>query len=222
MSDPVDVKKLDAQTLAKHLANPDGPIGVAVTASLNKTNAGIYAAALAALALQEGDRILEIGFGNGREIDRLLSGAPGVLFTGVDISHTMIAEATACNAAAVEEGRVTLRQASSSALPFADSSFDKALAPNTIYFWENPLADLRQIRRVIRMGGRLVLAAIAPSSTKNREHFRFGFRFYEPDQLRALFGQAGFANAEIQTLHDETVSAAGEKIQRDYFIVTGH
>lgn len=221
MSDPVDVAKLDPPTFAKHLANPEGAIGIAVSAGLNKTNASLYAAARVALALQHDERVLEIGFGNGQEIARLLSSAPGVVYTGVDFSETMVAEGVSRNTAAVAEGRVTLRRASSSALPFSDGSFDKALALNTIYFWENPVADLTEIRRVLRAGGRFVLGAIAPWSTKNREHFRHGFRFYEKEQLVGLFKHAGFTSVEIQTLNDETVSASGEKIQRDYFIVTG-
>ena len=128
MPEPVDLAKLDPATLAKHLANPEGVVGIAVTAGLNKTNATLYAAAVAKLAVQEQERILEIGFGNGHEINRLLSCAPSLVYTGIDVSETMIAEATLRNAVPIAKGQVTLRHASSSALPFPSGSFDKALA----------------------------------------------------------------------------------------------
>lgn len=219
MSDPVDVARLDPATLAKHLANPQGAVGLAVTAGLNKSNASLYTAALAKLAVQEENRILEIGFGNGHEISRLLSCAPGLVYTGVDVSETMVAEAASRNAVKIGNGQVTLRHASSSALPFSSGSFDKALALNTIYFWDNPAVDLAEIKRVLRDGGRLVLGAIAPWSTKNREHFRFGFRFYDAEQLTALCTQAGFSAVGIDVINDQTVSVTGEKVTRDYFIV---
>ena len=52
MSDLVDLAKLDPATLAKHLANPEGTVGIAVTAGLNRSNASLYTAALAKLAVQ--------------------------------------------------------------------------------------------------------------------------------------------------------------------------
>ena len=65
MTDAIDTSKLNPATLARHLANPEGAIGRAVTANLNKSNAGGYSAALQKLAVSDGDRVIEIGFGNG-------------------------------------------------------------------------------------------------------------------------------------------------------------
>ncbi len=219
MTDPVDLAKLDPATLAKHLANPEGVVGIAVTAGLNKTNASLYAAAVAKLAVHAQERILEIGFGNGHEIERLLSCAPSLVYTGIDASETMVAEATLRNAGPIATGQVTLRHGSSSALPFPPGSFDKALALNTVYFWENPVVDFAEIRRVLRDGGRLVLGAIAPWSTKNRAHFRYGFQLYDAEQLTTLCTHAGFDAVEIDIFNDQTVSVSGEKITRDYLIV---
>ncbi len=219
MSEPVDLAKLDPATLAKHLANPEGAVGIAVTAGLNRSNAALYTAVLARLAVQERERILEIGFGNGHEIGRLISGAPGLVYTGVDVSETMVAEAALRNAVPIENGQVTLRHASSSTLPFSGGLFDKALALNTIYFWDNPVVDLTEIRHVLRGDGRLVLGAIAPWSTKNREHYRHGFRFYNVEELTTLCKKAGFSAVGIDVLNDQTVSVSGEKVTRDYFIV---
>ena len=159
MSEPVDLAKLDPATLAKHLANPEGAVGIAVTAGLNRTNASLYTAVLSKLAVQPGERILEIGFGNGHEINRVLSCASSLVYTGVDVSDTMVAEAASRNAVPIEKGQMTLHRASSAALPFAPRSFDKALALNTIYFWDDPVVDLTEVRRVLRDKGRLVLGA---------------------------------------------------------------
>lgn len=72
MNEPIDTSKLDPATLAKHLGNPEGEVGKTVTASLNKSNAGSYSAALEKLGMNAGDSIIEIRFGNGREIPRVI------------------------------------------------------------------------------------------------------------------------------------------------------
>ena len=219
VTDPVDVSKLDAPTLASHLAKPDGATGIAVSAGLNKTNEGPYRVARAKLALAAADNLLEIGFGNGHEIAALLAAAADITYTGIDISETMVAEAKRRNAVAVEAGVVTLLHAASDKLPLAAAVFDKALALNTIYFWRDPAVDLGEIRRVLCPGGRLVLGAIAPWST-SRPVFRHGFTFYSPEQLTALLQAAGFADVAIETLVDIYITSEGEHLPRDYFIVS--
>src|SRR5262245_56221609 len=191
MNEPIDTSKLDPATLAKHLGNPEGEIGRAVTANLNKTNAGAYSAALQKLDLKPGDRVIEIGFGNGREIPRVLSLADGVTYFGLDISETMIADATAHNSERIREGRVTLTCGTSSNIPAEAKAFSKALALNTIYFWEDPICDLKELRRVLQPSGRLVLGAMAPSSATGPV-FQHGFRHYEKPELETLLRQAGF------------------------------
>ena len=64
-----------------------------------------------------------------------------------------------------------------------------------------------------------MLGAIAPWSTKNREHFRYGFQFYDAEQLTTLCTHAGFGAVAIDILNDQTVSVSGETITRDYLIV---
>jgi SAM-dependent methyltransferase len=42
-------------------------------------------------------------------------------------------------------------------MPHADGTFDRVLSVNTIYFWEDPRADIRAVRRILKSGGRFVL-----------------------------------------------------------------
>ena len=220
MSDYIDTSKLDPATLAKHLGNPEGAIGKAVTANLNTSNAGAYTSALSALGIVDRDHVLEIGFGNGREIPRLMSAATDVTYFGIDISETMLAEALAFNAAAVREGRLTVVRGSSNAIPSASATFDKAVALNTIYFWPNPADDLRELRRVLRKDGRLVLGAVAPWSTVGRPYFQHGFRLYEEPEIRDLLASAGFAKVTVDIMNETVMPPNGQPWNRDYFIVS--
>jgi SAM-dependent methyltransferase len=53
-------------------------------------------------------------------------------------------------------------QASAAALPFADATFDAALAVLTLHHWPDPLAGLKEVRRVTR--GRIVILTFDPAA----------------------------------------------------------
>lgn len=218
----VDQSKLDAATLARHLANPEGATGIAVTAHLNMINAVPYTRAIDKLQLQRNETILEVGFGNGHEIGRLIDCAAGIKYSGIDHSETMVTEAMARNAAAVAGGRVLLARGRSDDLPFEAGSFDAVLALNVICFWLQPAADLGEIRRVLKLGGRLVIGVLAPWSTNNLPVFQHGFTFYDQRHLEALLSHAGFSSCECELIHDETTTPDGKKLARDYFVMLAH
>ncbi|WP_235083039.1 class I SAM-dependent methyltransferase (plasmid) [Chlorogloeopsis fritschii PCC 9212] len=74
---------------------------------------------------------------------------------GVDYSKEMLEQARARNAKAIETGLVQLEYGSVEKLPFADDTFDKALAINSMQVWPDAMAGLRSMRRVIKVGGKI-------------------------------------------------------------------
>ena len=69
----------------------------------------------------------------------------------------MVERAAGRNAGAVEAGRIALRRESVANLPFADHTFDKALAINSMQVWPDAMAGLKEILRVLKPGGRVAL-----------------------------------------------------------------
>jgi ubiquinone/menaquinone biosynthesis C-methylase UbiE len=53
--------------------------------------------------------------------------------------------------------RADLRYGSVERLPFADETFDRALAINSMQAWPDARAGLREIRRVLKHGGNVAL-----------------------------------------------------------------
>jgi SAM-dependent methyltransferase len=102
--------------------------------------------------------VLEVGFGHGATIGRLAAAVSGGWVAGVDPSAEMCRMAARRNRRAIEDGRVVLHQASAEALPFAEASFDKVLLVHTVYFWPDLGRPFREIARVLRPGGRVVVA----------------------------------------------------------------
>jgi ubiquinone/menaquinone biosynthesis C-methylase UbiE len=100
---------------------------------------------------------LEVGFGSGVGIELLAQRAAAGYVAGIDPSVQMVAQAAARNAEAIKRGRVDLRRGSVASLPFADDTFDKAVAINSMQLWPDAGAGLREIARVVRGGGRVAL-----------------------------------------------------------------
>jgi ubiquinone/menaquinone biosynthesis C-methylase UbiE len=90
-------------------------------------------------------------------IQRLSKLAAAGHVAGIDQSREMVEQARARNATAIQSGRVHLRHGSVESLPFDDNSFDKALAINSMQIWPDAVAGLREIRRVMKPGGRIAL-----------------------------------------------------------------
>jgi ubiquinone/menaquinone biosynthesis C-methylase UbiE len=114
------------------------------------------------------DRVLEVGFGPGVIIQRLAELAAAGGIAGVDQSREMVEQARARNATAIRDGRVDLRHGSVENLPFDDDSFDKALAINSMQVWSQAMAGLREVRRVMKSGGRIALGFTPYSGQPNK------------------------------------------------------
>lgn len=215
----VDLTKLDLALLARQLGKPEGEIGRAVGEYMSKHNAAVSAAAWQRLGVQRGARVLEVGFGNGGLIPALLALQPELAYTGIEISETMLAEATALTRAHPEAQRIDLRLASVEAMPFAAGAFDRAVSVNTIYFWPDPGRALGELHRVLRPGGVLVVAGITPEAAAGLPITKHGFRVYDAERLTELHRRAGFRSADIEIYRETTARLEGGTHERSYQIL---
>jgi ubiquinone/menaquinone biosynthesis C-methylase UbiE len=101
-------------------------------------------------------------------IDHLSKLAGAGVVVGIDTSREMLAQARGRNMSAIRAGGVDLRYGSVEHLPFDDNSFDKVLAINSMQVWPDAVAGLREIRRVLKLGGRLALG-FTPYSHQPKE-----------------------------------------------------
>lgn len=113
---------------------------------------------LSLLGLRSTDRVLELGFGSGADIRRVAARVSAGSVMGIDHSEEMVRQATSKNARAIGAGRVTLCQGSASELPYESDFFDTAYSINAAQFWDEPVLATREIRRVLKPGGRVALA----------------------------------------------------------------
>lgn len=110
------------------------------------------------LEIHDKDRVLEVGFGPGVDIRRVSEMAVKGFVAGVDHSEVMLEQARQRNQAAIQAGRVELHLSAADRLPFPDGSFEKVFSINVAHFWAEPVVPLREMRRVLREGGRIAIA----------------------------------------------------------------
>ena len=113
------------QQLAAQLRQPHGEAGIQTGEWMNRGNVHINMDTLKILGAGAGDKILEIGMGNGFFVHHIVEKDTSIQYTGVDFSEVMIKEAERINAAWINKGQVRFILADTAALPFTDNSFNK-------------------------------------------------------------------------------------------------
>lgn len=197
--------------LRAQFARPSGPLGsLVIGPALNVTSVPLVNAALDELAILPRHRVLDIGFGAGYSV--LAASRRAHRVTGIDYSWDMV---SATARLVRGSASATLCCGDVMRLPFPAASFDKALSANSIYYWPDPLAGLREVHRVLRPGGRFVAGVRSPARLRPLTWSWDNFRTYEPDELAGLFSQAGYRDVVVRHLHRwlplDTLLVAGRR-----------
>jgi ubiquinone/menaquinone biosynthesis C-methylase UbiE len=189
--------------LAAQLRQPSGLFGKILMGDfLNQHNEKMNNFAVEMLDLQPTDRVLDIGFGGGVTIKKMLTTIDAGKIYGVDFSQEMVEKAKHKFRSAIEADKVSIEFADVRTLPFESNTFDKICTVNTIYFWDEPLASLQEIKRVIKNGGKLVVGIRSADKMKDLPVTQYNFRLYDPEAVRDLLIEAGFTNISIEHRDD--------------------
>jgi ubiquinone/menaquinone biosynthesis C-methylase UbiE len=123
---------------------------------------------------------------------------------GVDYSEESVAASKRTNAPAIERGRVEIRHASVSQLPFAAGIFDIVTAVETHFWWSDVPVAMREIFRVLKPGGRLVIIAEVYKGANTMtsrliEQYaeRTGMALLSAEEHRQLFTTAGYSDIQV-------------------------
>jgi demethylmenaquinone methyltransferase/2-methoxy-6-polyprenyl-1,4-benzoquinol methylase len=120
--------------------------------------------ALDRLSVEEGETVLEIGFGSGYCLQRIArSVGGGGQVNGIDISSGMITVTKRKLDNAGLEGRVHLIQGDAENLPYSSNALDAVFMSYTLELFDTPEIPrvLEEVKRVLRPGGRLAVASMS-------------------------------------------------------------
>jgi ubiquinone/menaquinone biosynthesis C-methylase UbiE len=194
--------------IARQSASPSGVIGRLIASIMSRETADLNERAIQLLDVRPSDRVLEVGFGHGRTVQRVIAAVPTAHVSGIDVSEAMTRVANRRNRTAASEGRVDLRTGDSAALPFPDGQFDCALAVHTLYFWKDPSTCLREIRRVLRPNARFVLGFTKKSSSHAASFPAEVYTFHEESTVEAMLLAAGFESIELTPVGEAVLASA--------------
>jgi SAM-dependent methyltransferase len=146
--------------------------------------------------------ILDVGCGGGKTVGKLAAIATNGRVWGIDYAEGSVAASRAHNSEVIKAGRVAIQKSSVSRLPFADNSFDLVTAVETQYYWSDLIGDMREILRVLKPGGKLIVIA---ETYKDGKYDKLKWpvmwllrsSHLNVNGHRELFSQAGYSDVEI-------------------------
>ena len=200
-------------------SQPSGWLGRLNLSRMNKSHSRLTDWGLGQVSIQFDDTILDIGCGGGRTVSKLAAIATQGRVIGVDYSETSVERSSQTNVKWIGTGRVEIRQGSVSQLPFPDKIFDLITAVETHFWWPDLPNDLREVFRVIKPGGALILIAEvykgANTSTARlleQQCARIGLQLLTAEEHRELLANAGFSDIQINLKEGTAwLSATGKK-----------
>jgi ubiquinone/menaquinone biosynthesis C-methylase UbiE len=166
---------------------------------------GMRDEAIGMLDIDTNDRVLDVGCGTGFATEALARESDHV--HGIDQSPHQLARAFEKFG---RRGPVRFYLGDAERLPFPDDSFDVVWSSGSIEYWPDPVATLRELRRVCVPGGPvLVVGPDTPSGPVRRRVADAIMLFYDEDEADRMFGAAGYEQFEhrIQQATDRSPPA---------------
>ena len=188
-----------SEYIGSQFGNPRGFVGKVCCIIMNVINNAMYNKTVSLIDAGNGQKVLDIGYGNGYLLHQLDKKQKLELY-GVDISEDMLITATKRNKKAQEEGRLHLEVGDCCNLRFEDNTFSAVSSINTVYFWNDVVKGLSEIKRVMTSGACFYNVVYTKEWLDALEYTKKGFKKFEPEELVECGKLEGFENMEVKTI----------------------
>lgn len=187
------------QMMVEQLKQPSGLVGRYVLPLVwNRRNAALNDSALARLCPGPGDRVLDVGFGGGYLLGRMLETVTTGHVSGVDASSVMVERCRRRFSRQIKMGRLDLHCAAVDSLPFPDGHFHKVSSVNSLFYWPDLGRGIREIRRVLVANGLLVLAYTCKQDLEKKGLTSPGLRSFTDDEVIRALQDEGFQDVLVE------------------------
>ena len=196
---------------------PTGRFGTFYARLMNVGHRKLTRWGLSHVSINNDDIILDIGCGGGKTVNTLAKTATEGKIYAIDYSEDCVAVASNINKKLITAGRVEILHASVESLPFPDDSFNLVTAVEAYYFWPDLLDNLKEICRVLKPGGSVILINAMYRHEKfekrNANLARIGdFTYHLPEEFRGFLRDAGYPSTQIGVLENKNwITAIGTK-----------
>ena len=207
------------EKIVKQARYPTGTFGKLMARSMNYGHSKVTQWGLSHISINKDDTILDIGCGGGKTVNTLAKTATEGRIYGIDYSEVSVAVASKINKKFIEAGWVEILHGSVESLPFPDDFFDLVAVVEAYYFFPDLINNLKEIRRVLKPGGSVVLINEAYRHEKfekrNTKWARMGdFDYHSPEEFRKVLKDAGYSSIKIHTLENKNwIAVIGRKYE---------
>lgn len=160
-------------------------------------------------AIGDANPILDIGCGEGK-LANFMATTLGKRVHGIDISDSKLAKA---QEAAEQHGISHLVQfvnANVSRLDFLDDkSFAAIVSVFTMHEIDDPHKALKELRRVLRAGGRLIVVDFTKGG---KAEGLWAERYYTPQEIESMLQEAGFGEVAMEFVRNDVVFVSSLKV----------
>lgn len=185
--------------IGKQFGNPQGMIGTICCVIMNVMNQKMYRKIVSTTKIYPGEEILDIGYGNGYLLKKLHK-KYNVNMYGIDISEDMKHKAIRKNKKALSENHLHLKVGDCCDLQFQDNLFSAVTSVNTIYFWNDTVKGLSEIRRVLKPGKSFYNVVYTKEFLDQLSYTKTGFQKFDKNKLIEAGIKAGFQHIEVQEI----------------------
>jgi ubiquinone/menaquinone biosynthesis C-methylase UbiE len=205
------------EKMVKQCRKPTGLFGRFVGMGMNRGHSRLRRWGLSHILIKPNASILDVGCGGGKAVQELARISSSWKVCGIDYSEEMVQLARKINKKFVEKGHVEILHGSVSSLPFSDGMFDFVTAFEAYYFWPNLIDDLKEIKRVLKPGGTLLIANEVYKHEKfekrNVKWAKWGdMMLHTPEEYRGFLTEAGYMAIEIyEVIEKNWIAAIAEK-----------
>ena len=185
-------------------SKPTGWLGRFTLWRMNSSHSKLTDWGLSHIPIESHYTILDVGCGGGTTISKLAAIATQGKVYGVDYSEESVAATMKTNTQWINRGRAEVHPGSVSELSFPDNTFDLVTAVETHFWWPNLPGDMREVLRVMKPGGALILIAevykgaiSAVSKLAEKHAAQTGMTLLTVNEHRELLTNAGYSNAQV-------------------------
>jgi SAM-dependent methyltransferase len=208
----------ELRAIEQQLSCPAGAMGVEMGQRMNEFNRAMTDSSLELLAVEDQQRILELGHGNAGHLARLMARAQQLQYMGLDISATMNEQAQVVNQSLMTQHLIRFQLYDGTNLPFEEDSFDRIFTVNTIYFWEQPAHLMQEMARTLSPKGRLIVAFAHRSYLEQSPVIGKRFNLIDKETIQQLAAQAGLTKVGFEDRTDQIEDTAGVWVERPYIV----
>ncbi len=179
-------------SLQKQFKRPNGVLGWFIGKVMEFDNRKINNWSIRQLSIQNGERVLEVGYGPGYCIHRIANRYPATLVDGVDISETMKETAQHKNQKAINKERIRLFVHDISEFQLDSIEYDRIFSVNNYPLWNDQKKALTHLYNMLKKDGTLLIT-VQPRGNEERDSRaeRYG------EEISEALHEAGFKDITL-------------------------